>query len=160
MGRLASFSLVSIICFFWTVPVSFVAGLSSVDALREEIEWIDNLIEAVPAFEPIFKILAPQLLIILNALLPVILRWVATFEGSISGSIVEASLFSKLAAFTIIQVRQMQNIERLSLLELITLTFFCFADILCHYTVWWHHGGTISVFIVSGCMSVSFHSSL
>ena len=82
MGRLASFGLSSVICLFWTVPTSFVAGLSSVDALRNEVKFIDDLLNAAPALEPIFALLAPQFLVMLNALLPIILGYVTTFEGA------------------------------------------------------------------------------
>jgi calcium permeable stress-gated cation channel len=102
-GRLISAGLTTVICLFWTVPVSFVASLSSVQGLRQELEWVDDLLTAAPWLEPLFELLAPQLLVILNALLPILLAFVTTFEGSVSGSINQASLFVKLAAFMIIQ---------------------------------------------------------
>ncbi|CAB9519234.1 CSC1-like protein ERD4 [Seminavis robusta] len=103
LGRLMSFGLSSVICLFWTVPVSFVASLSSVKGLRQEVEAVDNLLNAVPALEPLFELLAPQLLVALNSLLPMLLTSVTNFEGNISGSVNQASLFVKLAAFMIIQ---------------------------------------------------------
>jgi Calcium-dependent channel, 7TM region, putative phosphate len=83
--------------------VAFVASLSSVQGLRAEVEWVDDLLNSAPWLEPLFELLAPQLLVILNALLPILLAVVTTFEGSVSGSINQASLFVKLAAFMIIQ---------------------------------------------------------
>lgn len=104
LGGLASFGLSAVVCLFWTVPVAFVSSLSNVTALRQEVEFIDKLLTAAPWMGPVLEIFAPQLLILLNAMLPVILLWATSFEGSVSGSINQASLFLKLAAFTIIQV--------------------------------------------------------
>ena len=79
------------------------ASLSSVEGLREQFSAIDTMLEAAPALEPLFQLLAPQLLVLLNALLPVLLEAVTKLEGPISGALVEASLFVKLCAFMIIQ---------------------------------------------------------
>ncbi|CAB9506136.1 CSC1-like protein [Seminavis robusta] len=103
VGLLISVATAATICFFWTIPVSFVASLSSVDSLRQEVDFIDDLLTSAPWMEGVFAVLAPQLLVILNTLLPVILEFATNFEGSISGSIVQSSLFTKLASFTIIQ---------------------------------------------------------
>ena len=70
-------------CLLWTIPVTFVASLSSVDALREEINIIDDLLNALPFLVGLFQILAPQLLVILNAMLPVILTLFSLLEGKL-----------------------------------------------------------------------------
>ena len=103
IGKLTSFGTTAAVCLLWTIPVSFVASLSSVEALRSEIPFIDSMLDALPFLVPIFELLAPQLLVILNALLPIILLQISTLEGLVSGSLLEASLFQKLAAFNIIQ---------------------------------------------------------
>lgn len=51
--------------------------------------------------EVILEQLAPLLLLCLNAFLPVLLRYISTFEGHIAGSALEASLFRKMAAFQV-----------------------------------------------------------
>jgi calcium permeable stress-gated cation channel len=104
LGALASLGMSSAVCLFWTVPVAFVASLANVSALRRDIEAIDKLLNAAPWMGPVLEVLAPQLLVGLNSLLPVILLWATNFQGSVSGSVNQASLFTKLAAFTIIQV--------------------------------------------------------
>jgi hypothetical protein len=103
LGNLVAFIITTILCLFWTVPVSFVASLSNLNTLREQFEFIDRALEAAPNLEPLFNLLAPQLLVILNSLLPPFLKYVTTYEGAISGALVQASLLVKLAAFMIIQ---------------------------------------------------------
>jgi hypothetical protein len=103
LGKLLSLATTTALCLLWTIPISFVASLSSVEALSKEIPAIGNLIDALPFLEPVFEILAPLLVKIVNALLPVILLFLSMFEGPVSSSILEASLFSKLSMFMIIQ---------------------------------------------------------
>ena len=103
IGKLTSFGTTTAACLLWTIPVSFVASLSSVEALRSEIAFIDSMLDILPFLVPLFEVLAPQLLVILNALLPILLLKISAFEGLVSGSLLEASLFQKLAAFNIIQ---------------------------------------------------------
>ena len=97
MGKLFSLGATAATCLFWTVPVSFVSSLSSVDALRKQIDFIDDMLNALPFLVPVFQILAPQLLVILNSLLPIILTKFTELEGPISGSAVEASLYVLLS---------------------------------------------------------------
>jgi hypothetical protein len=76
--------------------------MSQVSQLKS-VPFVANMIEAVPILEPILQQLAPLMLIIVNSLLPVILQFFSMREGPVSTSVVEASLFTKLAAFAIIQ---------------------------------------------------------
>jgi calcium permeable stress-gated cation channel len=46
LGKLFSLAATTATCLFWTIPVSFVSSLSSVDALRTQIEFIDELLTA------------------------------------------------------------------------------------------------------------------
>lgn len=61
------------------------------------------MLEALPFLEPVLQVLAPQFLVILNAVLPIMLGKFAELEGPVSGAMVEASLFVKLSAFMVIQ---------------------------------------------------------
>jgi hypothetical protein len=83
--------------------MAFFASLSSVEGLKEEFDWIADAIESYPFLEPLLQQLAPLLVVAFNSLLPFILEILTMFEGPISGAVVEASLFTKLAAFMIIQ---------------------------------------------------------
>jgi len=103
VGRLLSLSATVALCLLWTIPMTFIASLSSVEALAEEFEWIKKMIEAVPFIGTVLGVLAPLFVKIANALLPVILEVFSMLEGPVSSSVVEASLFTKLAAFMIIQ---------------------------------------------------------
>lgn len=137
VGRLLSLSATTALCLLWTIPMTFIASLSSVEALAEEFPFIKKMIEAVPFIGVLLGVLAPLFVKIANALLPVILeifsmlegaygnchiaessmllygvhrlRCITLFlmpfshEGPVSSSVVEASLFVKLAAFMIIQ---------------------------------------------------------
>jgi hypothetical protein len=103
VGNLISLALTTLLCLLWTIPMSFIASLSSVEGLREELEFVDDMLDSFPFLISVFEIAAPLFVVIANSLLPVILEAVTLFEGPISGAVVEASLFSKLAAFMIIQ---------------------------------------------------------
>ena len=83
--------------------MTFIASLSSVEALAEEFQFIEDIIEAIPFIGLLLEVLAPLFVKIANAMLPVILTVFSRLEGPVSTSIVEASLFVKLAAFMIIQ---------------------------------------------------------
>jgi hypothetical protein len=119
-----SIAVTTIICLFWTVPVTFVSSLSNIQVFREEVELVDKILKKAPALEPVFVVLAPQLLVLLNALLPIILQFATEYEGHISGSLVQASMFVKLAAFAILQVRFFTELYAfVSRLGLFSLTF-------------------------------------
>ena len=83
--------------------MSFIATLSTVEGLRDDVDFIDKMLNKLPFLVPVFEIAAPLFVVIANSLLPVILESVTLLEGPISGAVVEASLFAKLAAFMIIQ---------------------------------------------------------
>jgi hypothetical protein len=100
-GKLTSLGLSTCLCLFWTIPVSFIASLTEVSSLRVSVAFIDDMLIAAPWLEPVFAQLAPLLLMILNAVLPAILREFTKMEGHIASSAVEASLFIKMAAFMV-----------------------------------------------------------
>lgn len=83
--------------------MSFIASLSSVEGLRKAFGFVDEMLEGFPFLVPIFEVAAPLLVVIANSLLPIVLKTISLFEGPISGAVVHASLFAKLAAFMIIQ---------------------------------------------------------
>lgn len=103
VGKHISLAATAALCLLWTIPMSFIASLSSVAALRAEFDFIDSALDAAPFLEPVLEIVAPLFVVIVNGLLPVILTTFTLFEGPISGAVTEASLFTKLSAFMIIQ---------------------------------------------------------
>jgi hypothetical protein len=103
-GRLASAVLTAVLCVLWTIPVTFVAGISQPQELKKLLPFLADWTAAWPPLESALKLLAPLALVVLFAVLPMILTMFAKLEGHISTGKVQASLFSKLTAFTIIQV--------------------------------------------------------
>jgi hypothetical protein len=100
-GKLTSLGLSTLLCLFWTIPVSFIASLTEVNSLRASVAFINDMLNAAPWLEPVLAQLAPLLLMILNAILPTILREFTKMEGHIASSAVEASLFIKMASFMV-----------------------------------------------------------
>jgi Calcium-dependent channel, 7TM region, putative phosphate/Late exocytosis, associated with Golgi transport/Cytosolic domain of 10TM putative phosphate transporter len=103
VGKLLSLCSTTALCLLWTIPMTFIASLSSIDALSTQIPALGRLIEESPFIGKLFEVLAPLLVKVVNGLLPTILEFLTKFEGPVAGSVIVASLFTKLAAFMIIQ---------------------------------------------------------
>lgn len=103
VGTILSFSLTVLLCLFWTIPISFIASLTSVEALSATVPLIGDWIEKAPWLGEFLATLAPLLLIVVNSLLPIFLAFFSSLEGPVSEGVLSASTFSKLAAFAIIQ---------------------------------------------------------
>eukprot|EP00529_Nitzschia_sp_RCC80_P004580 CAMPEP_0113497682 /NCGR_PEP_ID=MMETSP0014_2-20120614/30758_1 /TAXON_ID=2857 /ORGANISM="Nitzschia sp." /LENGTH=943 /DNA_ID=CAMNT_0000391633 /DNA_START=249 /DNA_END=3080 /DNA_ORIENTATION=- /assembly_acc=CAM_ASM_000159 len=103
IGRLISVTLTTVLCLFWTIPMSFISTLSTIEGLRAEVAWIDDLLTKQPWLEPLLAQLAPLLIVVAQQVLRMILELMSGLEGPVSGAVVQASLFSKLAVFMIVQ---------------------------------------------------------
>lgn len=104
LGRLYSMSASAFLCFFWSIPTAFIASLTSVSTIKEQVPKLGELVDENPWIEEALFQLAPMLLLFLNeVLLPEFLKVFATWEGHVSSVMLEASLFLKLSAFMIIQ---------------------------------------------------------
>ena len=103
LGKLGSFAATTALCLLWTIPMSFFASLSNASAVREDVEFLDDLFDKYPGLVTVTEQAAPFLVVIFNALLPIILTHFTLFEGPISSGVVASSVFVKLAAFMIIQ---------------------------------------------------------
>ncbi|GAX10877.1 hypothetical protein FisN_31Hh086 [Fistulifera solaris] len=103
IGSLISFTATVALCLLWTIPIAFLSSISSVEGLKSQFGWVEDAIDAFPPLEPILQQIAPLFVIIFNALLPIILEALSMLEGPVSAAVVQASTFSKLAAFMIIQ---------------------------------------------------------
>jgi len=82
VGKLLSLAATTALCLLWTIPMTFIASLSSVEALAEESPFIKKMIEAVPFIGVLLGVLAPLFVKIANALLPVILEVFSMLEGA------------------------------------------------------------------------------
>lgn len=91
------------ICILWTIPIAFFSSISSVEGLEEKSDWIKEVNEKNPWLRQVIAQVAPFLVVIVNSLLPVILKALSVMECHISNGMVQASLFTKLAAFAVIQ---------------------------------------------------------
>lgn len=103
VGSLTSLLLTITICLLWTIPISFFSGMSNIEGLEDQVDFIKEANEEYPALRAILAQVAPFLVVIVNALLPVILKALSVMECHVSNAMVQASLFTKLAAFMIIQ---------------------------------------------------------
>ncbi|KAL9184892.1 hypothetical protein ACHAXT_002669 [Thalassiosira profunda] len=104
LGELISLALTATLCIFWTIPVSFVASLSNVEALTELIPALQEPVEKYDWFAALLAILAPLILVVFISILPHIILAFVKIEGHIEMETMQhPSLFFKLAAFTIIQ---------------------------------------------------------
>lgn len=103
-GTLISLVCTGTLCVFWSIPVAFINSLTSVNSLKESIPRLADAVEAVPALDIFLPLIAPLLLLMLNeALLPVILKGFSKWEGHISAPKLDASVFRKLSVFAIVQ---------------------------------------------------------
>jgi hypothetical protein len=103
-GTLLSTVATATLCFFWSIPVAFLASLTEVDALKETLPTLAKWIEAFPWLESFLATIAPLLLLLLNeGVLPNILTWFSTWEGLVGSPQLEASTFVKLSAFVVSQ---------------------------------------------------------
>ena len=104
MGQLISLFLTVLLCVFWTIPVSFVASLSNVEALTEIFPFLLDPVMKYPWFANLLAQLAPLILTVFISLLPHILLAFVKLECLVEiESMQHPSLFSKLAFFTLIQ---------------------------------------------------------
>jgi hypothetical protein len=55
-------------CFLWTIPMTVLATLSSVESLKEQFKVVEDAIDTFPPLEPILQQLAPFLVIVLNSM--------------------------------------------------------------------------------------------
>jgi Calcium-dependent channel, 7TM region, putative phosphate len=109
IGTLISLAATTAVCFLWTIPMTFIAGLQSADAIQEEFPFLEAIFK-YPLVVTIIDLVAPLLVKIVNSLLPTILQYLSMFEGPVSGSVVVSSVFTKLASFMIIQTFFVQAI--------------------------------------------------
>jgi len=101
LGIFLAFSVTVLLCIFWTVPVTFILSVAEVEAMKENLPKLEDRIEESPWLEALLQQLAPILLWLLGELLYVIIDVIVKWEGHVGASALEASRFTKLAAFEV-----------------------------------------------------------
>jgi hypothetical protein len=104
-GSHISVILTIIVCLFWTFVVTFIVNLTNVEYVKNDApESVLKSLEENPWLDDFLALLSPLLLITFDqALLPVIIESITRFEFPASDSLFKASIFLKLAVFTVIQ---------------------------------------------------------
>ena len=103
-ARLLSVAVTIVICLFWTFVVTFIVNLTNVDELKAAFPSLKEILDTNPWIDPVLSMISPLLLLIFNSgLLPVVLKAVSRLEFPASDSLLEASVFWKMAVFTVIQ---------------------------------------------------------
>ena len=101
--RAVSLTSTALVIIFWSVPTAFVGALSAIENLKSEIPGLADALEAAPWLVGLIEQLSPLLLVILGSLAPLVLGALTNLEGHLSRSEADASLFTKLAAFQVVQ---------------------------------------------------------
>lgn len=89
------------LCFFWTLIVAFLSSFAEVDRLTQTMPFLEKWLVQVPWLAPFLAQMKPLLLILLTNILPEILKIFCKYEGHISQSSLNASLFIKLSVFQV-----------------------------------------------------------
>ena len=92
------------LCLFWTFIVAFLSSFAEVDRLTQSMPFLEDWLVKAPWVAPFLSQMKPLLLILLTNVLPQILKTFCKYEGHISQSSLNASLFIKLCIFQVGQV--------------------------------------------------------
>lgn len=68
LGKLFSRAASVAICFLWTVPMTLIASISTVEGLKRQFDVVEDAIESFPALEPLLQQLAPLLIVVSNVM--------------------------------------------------------------------------------------------
>ncbi|GJJ69916.1 calcium permeable stress-gated cation channel [Entomortierella parvispora] len=112
-GReLISFGAATALVLLWSIPVVFVSGIASIDALISLLPFLKVLRDLPSAIIGIIQgILPPLFLAILMALLPIMLTMMSTFEGHVRYSGITRSVMSKYFFFLVVNVLLVSTIS-------------------------------------------------
>ena len=98
IGFILAFGATAALCLFWALIVAFLSSFAEVDRLTQTMPFLENWLVQAPWLASFLAQLKPLLLILLTYILPEILKNICKFEGHISTSSLNASLFTKLTA--------------------------------------------------------------
>ncbi|KAF1315236.1 Calcium permeable stress-gated cation channel 1, partial [Globisporangium splendens] len=93
-----------LIVLFWTIPTAFVTSLAKPENLRRMSSFVGHLLDTQPWLQQVLEQSTPLILSLMNSLSNVVFKMLATREGHLSVTEVDASLFSKLNSFQVFQM--------------------------------------------------------
>ncbi|KAG0344141.1 hypothetical protein BG004_004704 [Podila humilis] len=100
-----SFTAATALALFWTIPVFFVSSIANIASIVNTFSFLAFLEDLpAPALGIIQGVLPPLFLAILMALLPIILTFMANFEGHVRYSAITHSVMSKFFFFLVVNV--------------------------------------------------------
>ncbi|KXS17354.1 DUF221-domain-containing protein [Gonapodya prolifera JEL478] len=94
-----------VLIIFWTVPVAFVASISTIKGLGEAVPFLAGIANWPPVLVGIIQGILPSLfLAILMFLVKLVLRFLAKYEGHATISTMQKSLASRWLTFLVVNV--------------------------------------------------------
>ncbi|KXN81695.1 hypothetical protein AN958_03942, partial [Leucoagaricus sp. SymC.cos] len=103
VGYAIFFSATAALIIFWSIPVAFVGAISNINTVCSKLPWLSWICDlSPPAIGFISGVLPPVLLAVLMALLPIVLRLFARFEGIPKYTGLELSLMTRYFCFLVV----------------------------------------------------------
>jgi len=96
------------LCLFWTIITAALGALVDIKQLEEEFPGLKG--DSSDLLRKLLSLLSPLLTVLTTALIPPILKFICRYEGHISLTALDASLYSKISWFFIIQIFYMRAI--------------------------------------------------
>jgi hypothetical protein len=98
-------SIIAAMIVLWAFPVAFTGSLSQLQTLAHQVSWLTWILKAPPVILNIIQGVLPAVFLsILMFLLPVFLRFLVKFQGTVSGNLVELSVQQYYFAFLFVQL--------------------------------------------------------
>ncbi|BGP19976.1 hypothetical protein JCM10213_006753 [Rhodosporidiobolus nylandii] len=95
--------LLVLLCGFYTIPLVAVALLANLSALSAYVDFIDKWVSDYPTlFSAFVGIVPPVLTLVLQMILPMIIRWISGLQGATTHSQADRLLLARLSAFLFI----------------------------------------------------------
>ncbi|BGP43319.1 hypothetical protein JCM10450v2_007469 [Rhodotorula kratochvilovae] len=95
--------LLVLLCGFYTIPLVAVALLANLAALSAYVGFIDNWVNNYPwLFSAFIGIVPPVLTLLLQMILPMIIRWIASLQGATTHSQSDRIVTARYSAFLFI----------------------------------------------------------
>lgn len=98
-------AIIGAMIILWAFPVAFTGSLSQLQTLAHQVKWLEWILRAPPVILNIIQGVLPAVFLsILMFLLPVFLRILIKFQGTVSGNLVELSVQQYYFCFLFVQL--------------------------------------------------------